>query len=81
MAGMIDICDTVKAALKKAVPTLCDELVDNVVRKLTEEVGVSAVEDLTAVQEQDFIPYLKPIQARKILAAWSQSGKFPYVVI
>lgn len=40
------------------------------------DVGVSSPADLCHVVEQDLIPPLRPIQVRKLLAAWAKkSGK------
>jgi uncharacterized protein YqeY len=72
---MADLSEIIKEELKKYLPTLCDDVIENTVRKLIEQIGVSAVEDLTHVKEQDFSPHLKPIRARRVLEAWSKAGE------
>jgi hypothetical protein len=72
---MTDFKQTISAELKKAAPTVDDANIASLVTKLIEEIGVSSLDDLREVREQDLSPFLKPIPARKILAVWSNSGK------
>jgi hypothetical protein len=44
---------------------------DSIVQKL-KETGVETTDDLRYVTEQDLVPMLKPIQARKLVSSWSQ---------
>ena len=44
---------------------------ETIVLKLN-ETGVETTDDLRYVTEQDLVPMLKPIQARKLVSTWSQ---------
>jgi hypothetical protein len=39
------------------------------------DIGVSSCDDLPHVREDDLISVLRPIQIRKLLASWMQSGE------
>jgi hypothetical protein len=53
------------------LPNLAADAINNVVAKL-DDIGIEIVDDLQHVEQQDLVPLLKPIQARKIMDAWSK---------
>ena len=61
------VLDTIKDVL----PNVSAEDSSAVVDKLA-DIGVESTDDLQHVMEKDLAPPLKPIQARKLLSAWSQ---------
>ncbi len=64
--------DDIKQAISSILTTISAELLQSVVQKLTDEVGVQSKEDLSLVSANDFGNLLKPIQVRKLLAAWKE---------
>ena len=72
---MNDLKVFIQTSVRRVSSLVSDNDVDAVINKLIEELGVSTVDDLKEVREQDLAPFIKPIPARKIVAAWSQSGK------
>ena len=71
--------DTLKEAVERALPALPDGLLDAVVDRLT-EAGVEMTADLKYVEERDLDDILKPIQLRKLLHAWKDSGEYQYII-
>ena len=63
-----------KEAVRQVLPSLSEELLDGVVKKMIED-GVDLVTDLQFVQEADLSGLLRPIQCRKLLQAWKAKGK------
>ena len=57
--------DEVMRLIKETLPNLSQETFENVKEKLI-DIGVSDVDDMQLVQEQD-LSVLKPIQIRKII--------------
>lgn len=48
----------------------------NIVLETLQSLGVGATEDLQYIKEADLLTVLRPVQARKLLAAWKQSSKY-----
>lgn len=61
-----------KNIIKKLLPTLEEGRLDSVAQMLLES-GIESIDDLEYVQESDLISLLKPIHARKLLAAWKST--------
>ncbi|CAB3977260.1 Hypothetical predicted protein [Paramuricea clavata] len=57
--------DAIMKLIKETLPNLSQETLENVKEKLV-DIGVSDVDDMQLVQEQDLSDVLKPIQIRKI---------------
>ncbi|KAM7374650.1 hypothetical protein PAMP_007296 [Pampus punctatissimus] len=64
-----DICDAIGAVL----PGLSHEVVAAVEDTL-EKLGTTTTDDLQYITEGDLLPVLKPIQARRLVAAWAQNN-------
>jgi hypothetical protein len=54
---------------------MSSEKLNDVATKLVSELGVETSEDMIHVREDDLVPPLTVIQARKLLSAWSQSSE------
>jgi hypothetical protein len=67
--------DELAAHVKQLILTIIrdaqPDMLEAVVKKLT-DIGVTTSEDSSLVHESDLVPHLRPIQARKLLAKWSQ---------
>lgn len=48
----------------------------NIVLEMLQSLGVETTEDFQYIQEADLLSVLRPIQARKLLAAWKQTSKY-----
>ncbi|XP_070834100.1 uncharacterized protein [Chaetodon trifascialis] len=64
-------------AIKEAVWSYLQGLPDDLLTALLDELGVASLEDLTLLEENDLVKYLKPIQCRKLLNGIKQ--EFPSV--
>ena len=67
--------EQIKKSITSVMPSITAQLLEELSTALI-EVGVETTADLIHVQEQDLAPYLKPIQSRKLINAWSINGKF-----
>jgi len=56
--------------ITQTLPNIPDNTVDAVI-KLLKDLGVDSTRDLPLVLESDLVPLLKPIHARRLIAAWS----------
>ncbi|KAG8186374.1 hypothetical protein JTE90_026793 [Oedothorax gibbosus] len=65
--------DMVVAMIKTALPTLQSDKVSEVYNFLV-EMGVENVEDLAFIEVNDLNKILKPVQSRKLIAAWKNKG-------
>ena len=70
MAESQMISDAVAAAL----PDLPDQVVKSVEDTL-KALGAVTTDDLQYITEGDLLPVLKPIQARRLVAAWAQNSE------
>ena len=59
-----------RESIVEVFPALPPATVDNLVQRLTEEIGLVGMQDVVHVCMKDFGELLKPTQARKLLAAW-----------
>lgn len=64
----------IKDLVISILPSLSDETLAHLLEVL-EELGVENKEDLMLVEEKDIEKYLRPIQCRKLLAAFKNEGK------
>lgn len=64
------LCDAVAAVL----PDLPDQVVTSVEDAL-KALGAATTDDLQYITEGDLLPVLKPIQARRLVAAWAKNGE------
>jgi len=72
-AAMSSVSDVVQQTINDTLPDLPSSVVNDIVNKITDS-GASSPEDLVHVMEQDLVPPLKPIPARKLLNAWRKRG-------
>jgi len=69
-----------RKAVKDVLNNLAEETVTCIVDKL-EECGVETIYDLSFIVETDFSDILRPIQIRKLLAAWKQDGNYCFYML
>ncbi|KAF6724417.1 hypothetical protein FQA47_014489 [Oryzias melastigma] len=62
-----------KDAIAGVLPDLPDEVVKSVEETL-KALGATTSDDLKYIKESDLLPVLKTIQARRLVAAWTQNG-------
>ncbi|XP_030580870.1 uncharacterized protein LOC115777171 isoform X3 [Archocentrus centrarchus] len=60
-------------AIAGVLPDLPDQLVKSVEDTL-KTLGAATTDDLKYITENDLLPVLKPIQARRLVAAWTQNS-------
>lgn len=64
-----------------AVATVLPDLPDPVVKSVEDTLkalGAATTDDLRYITEGDLLPVLKPIQARRLVAAWGQNGEYKH---
>lgn len=61
-------------AIAAILPDLPDQVVKSVEDTLN-TLGAVTTDDLQYITEGDLVPILKPIQARRLVAAWAQKGE------
>lgn len=66
--------DVIEKNVRMIVPDLEVDKVKSVLRML-QELGATDIADLPLVKEEDFNGIIKPIQARKLINAWQNTGK------
>ena len=75
--------DTMDSATRQfistALPNLSADDANNLAEKL-EDLGVKSIADIRLLKEDDLMPTLKPVQARKLLAV-AQSSKFIFILV
>nr|XP_047137387.1 uncharacterized protein LOC105850408 [Hydra vulgaris] len=64
--------DSMKKAIMFILPSLSSETLELIINRLIDDVGVQNIGDFVFVTEEDFGTFLKPIQIRKLLAAWKE---------
>ncbi|RXN34461.1 Interferon-induced 44 [Labeo rohita] len=62
----------ISSVITNVLPDLPTSIL-NIVLETLQSLGVGTTEDLQYIQEADLLTVLRPIQARKLLAAWKQS--------
>lgn len=68
----------VRSAITSVLPDLATSVV-NIVLETLQSLGVESTDDFQYIQEADLLTVLRPIQARKLVAAWKQTSK--YIII
>nr|XP_042902941.1 uncharacterized protein LOC107454423 [Parasteatoda tepidariorum] len=71
--------EIIRDKIKKILPCMECSVLDTLI-KLLVDIGVTVEEELKYVAEADLTPVLRPIQARKLIAAWKQSGMMSYSI-
>ncbi len=66
--------ESIKAEVLAVLTSLSNEDALLIVQVLLDDVGVETVDDLRYVEPSD-LNMLKPIQVRKLIAAWNSEGK------
>jgi len=72
---MTDIQKDIRDAIGAALPGLSHEVVAAVEDAL-EKLGTTTTDDLQYITEGDLLPVLKPVQARRLVAAWAHNSKY-----
>lgn len=65
---------TMGNAIAAVLPDLPDQVLMSVEDTL-KALGAVTADDLKYITEGDLLPVLKPIQARRLVAAWAQNSK------
>lgn len=65
----------VRSAITKVMPDLPASVLD-ILQETLQSLGVETTEDFQFIQEADLLSVLRPIQARKLVAAWKQTSKY-----
>lgn len=65
----------ISSAVINVLPDLPTSIV-NIVLETLQSLGVENTEDFQYIQETDLLSVLRPIQARKLVAAWKQTSKY-----
>lgn len=71
----MDTQKDIRDAIGAALPGLSNEVMAAVEDAL-EKLGTTTRDDLRFITEGDLLPVLKPIQARRLVAAWAQNSKY-----
>ncbi len=66
--------DNIRSSITKVLPDLAASVLEIVLEAL-QSLGVETSEDLQFINESDLDSVLRPVQARKLLAAWKQTSK------
>ncbi len=64
----------IRCAIMKVLPDLAASLLDILLETL-QSLGVETTENFPFIQEADLLTTLRPIQARRLVAAWKQTSK------
>ena len=65
----------ISSAITKVLPDLPASIL-NIVEETLQSLGVETTEDFHFIQEGDLLSVLRPIQARKLVAAWKQASEY-----
>lgn len=68
-----------RSAITEVLPDLPEELKHILVETL-QSLGIETLDDFQIIKEEDLLSALRPIQARKLAAAWSLKCKFSITV-
>ena len=63
------------SAITKVLPDLPGSSLE-ILEETLQSLGVETTEDLSFIQEADLLAVLRPIQARKLVAAWKRTRKY-----
>lgn len=63
-----------RSAINEVLPNLA-EMSKNILEETLQSLGIETSDDFKFLQESDLLTALRPIQARKLLAAWMLRGK------
>ena len=63
------------SAITKVLPFLPGSSLE-ILEETLQSLGVETTEDFSFIQEADLLSVLRPIQARKLVAAWKQTSKY-----
>ncbi|XP_073710971.1 uncharacterized protein [Misgurnus anguillicaudatus] len=68
--------NNIRSSITKVLPDLPDPIL-NLVEETLQSLGVETTEDFHFLQEADLASVLRPIQARRLVAAWKQTIQSP----
>ncbi|MEQ2227552.1 hypothetical protein ILYODFUR_038772, partial [Ilyodon furcidens] len=69
---MMDTQKDIHDAIRAVLPGLSQEVLA-ALEDVLENLGTTTTDDLQYITEGDLLPVLKPIQARRLVAAWAQN--------
>ncbi|MED6262978.1 hypothetical protein ATANTOWER_031647 [Ataeniobius toweri] len=72
---MMDTQKDIRDAIRAVLPGLSQDVLA-ALEDVLENLGTTTTDDLQYITEGDLLPVLKPIQARRLVAAWAQNSKY-----
>lgn len=66
---------SIRSAITRVLPELPTSILD-ILEDTLQSLGVETAEDFTFIQEGDLLSVLRPVQARKLVAAWKQTSEY-----
>lgn len=66
---------SIRSAITRVLPELPTSILD-ILEETLQSLGVETAEDFTFIQESDLLSVLRPVQARKLVAAWKQTSEY-----
>ncbi|XP_063752466.1 uncharacterized protein LOC134873015 [Eleginops maclovinus] len=76
--GMINMDQTfIRTAINVVLPNLQETTLKDILEETLRSIGVETYNDFQFIEEADLLSALKPIQARKAVAAWKQVFQSP----
>ncbi|XP_054913457.1 uncharacterized protein LOC129377493 [Poeciliopsis prolifica] len=70
---MMDTQKDIRDAIRAVLPGLSQEVLA-ALEDVLEKLGTTTADDFQYITEEDLLPVLKPIQARRLVAAWAQNN-------
>ncbi|MEQ2196225.1 hypothetical protein XENOCAPTIV_027283, partial [Xenoophorus captivus] len=70
---MMDTQKDIRDAIRAVLPGLSQDVLA-ALEDVLENLGTTTTDDLQYITEGDLLPVLKPIQARRLVAAWAQNN-------
>ncbi|XP_032417636.1 uncharacterized protein LOC116722746 isoform X2 [Xiphophorus hellerii] len=70
---MMDTQKDIRDAIRAVLPGLSQEVLA-ALEDVLEKLGTTTTDDFQYITERDLLPVLKPIQARRLVAAWAQNN-------
>lgn len=64
-----------RSAINEVLPDLA-EVSKEILEETLQSLGIETSDDFKFLEESDLLTALRPIQARKVLAAWKYRGKY-----
>lgn len=70
-----EIMDEISAFIKEVLPNIPENVLAKLIKKLSDD-GFEELADGAVLREEDLLGILKPVQIRKLVAAWKLGKRF-----